>query len=99
MMLHTRSALIAVLGEPSAQGNLRDSEMASTPPIGPADEEAVLVHRPVSDREELLPGLRHNLVWYCSGQPDVFANCYATGHAETDEWVLRNTCARHKHSF
>ncbi len=98
MTLYTRAALSAVLGEPSAQGNLRDSEAEAAPSSEQRDE-VVLVHRPADEREELLPGCRHNLVWYCSGEPDVFANCYATGHAETDEWILRNICPRHEHAF
>ncbi len=61
--------------------------------------EIVLHLNPVPDFEDFVPGRRHNIVWYCSGGPDAFSNCYATGYADRDEWLLRNVCARHRTLF
>lgn len=94
---HPRRFLVAVLGEPDSQGTVRESEAFRD--SEPRASEQILLHEPVQDVEQLLPGRRHFMVWLCSGGPDAFLNCCATGNAEPDEWVLRYACPLHKDSF
>jgi len=94
MGTHTLASLTAALGESSSRGNVRGIPPASIKSAGP-EGEVTLHHREVPDVEAFTPGGRHFLVWYCSGGPDVALNCYATGDAFIDRWVLLNICPRH----
>jgi hypothetical protein len=95
--MHRRRFLVAVLGEPDYEGNVRES--AASRDSEPGASELIILHEPVQDVEQFLPGHRHFMVWYCSGGADAFLNCIATGNAERDEWVLRRACPLHKNSF